>query len=288
MVGIDQNIVFAITRLKTTFKDDIGNTESGIATGFWLSNSDAKGKFIFVTNKHNVDPKLIFGEDANLKLHSLYIELRKIEGKNICSETDFFFVKNLEDSLFVADTADCAIIIEPEFENLKDGYEPIKIPSIYELASYSFLEEKVHLMDTVSFIGFAGNKEVGWWDEEWNIPIARNASIASHSWKPFSNKNIKTKDVMLVSGLSFSGSSGSPVFLHQKGTMPSGKDYFCEPPHYVPPTIIGIMSGHWWDDEVNTPAMFKKHSGLSYFTTSRSILELINNNLKSEITGGKE
>jgi hypothetical protein len=42
---------------------------------------------------------------------------------------------------------------------------------------------------------------------------------------------------------------------------------------YVKPKVLGIMSGHWWDEE--PPEGMFYHSGLSYFTRSTAILELI-------------
>jgi len=59
------------------------------------------------------------------------------------------------------------------------------------------------------------------------------------------------------------------VLLHQKGIPPGD----IVDPMYAPPTILGIMSGHWWD-VAKEPEMFR-HSGLSYFTRSTSILELV-------------
>ena len=70
---------------------------------------------------------------------------------------------------------------------------------------------------------------------------------------------------MLFRSLSFSGSSGSPVISHEKG-IPGISGY-------VEPKILGIMSGHWWDEEPESGMFF--HSGLSYFTRVTSIRELV-------------
>ena len=75
---------------------------------------------------------------------------------------------------------------------------------------------------------------------------------------------------MLVSGLSFSGSSGSAVISHEKGIRLgvglSGSNY-------VEPKLVGIMSGHWWNDEKQDAF---QHSGLSYLTSSIAIIDLFN------------
>lgn len=124
-------------------------------------------------------------------------------------------------------------------------------------------------MDLISFLGFPGSGASHWWDQTWHTPIARQAGIASWPHIPFCNSEIKTSDVTLVSGLSFSGSSGSLVLLHEKGIPPGD----ILDPMYAPPTILGIMSGHWWEPSAE-PTMFH-HSGLSYYTRSTSILELL-------------
>jgi len=54
--GINPLLVFAITRIRAAFHDDIGNTPSITGTGFFL-RSEA-GTPIFVTNRHNLDPSL--------------------------------------------------------------------------------------------------------------------------------------------------------------------------------------------------------------------------------------
>ncbi|MFX9181044.1 hypothetical protein ABTN76_20040, partial [Acinetobacter baumannii] len=73
----------------------------------------------------------------------------------------------------------------------------------------------------------------------------------------------------LVTGLSFGGSSGSPVFTYEVGfNCPEGIKYSGR---YVEPKLIGIMSGHWFD---KIPEKFN-HKGISYFTKATSILSLI-------------
>jgi hypothetical protein len=125
-------------------------------------------------------------------------------------------------------------------------------------------------MDAASFIGFAGNKDSQWWDQLWRLGIARTVNIASVPGIPFTHADLKTSDVTLVAGLSFSGSSGSVVILHEK-SLKVGDGLVN--PHYVPPKVIGIMSGHWWDIGAE-PGLFL-HSGISYFTRSSSVLSLL-------------
>ena len=107
-------------------------------------------------------------------------------------------------------------------------------------------------------------------DTAWQMPIAKTVNVASRPENGFYNPAIQTSDVMLVSGLSFSGSSGRPVISHRKGfraTPPLQSDGF------VPAKLIGIISGHWWNEDPTSGIFF--HSGLSYLTRSTSLHELV-------------
>jgi hypothetical protein len=140
-----------------------------------------------------------------------------------------------------------------------------------DVAGLQWIEENLNAMDMASFIGFPGKAGVPWYDEHWNLAIARTVNIASLPRVGFFNSAIPTSDVMLVSGLSFSGSSGSAMISHQKGIRHgigrgTGDDY-------VPPKLIGIMSGHWWNEEADSGVF--RHSGLSYLTRSTAIIGLL-------------
>ena len=74
-----------------------------------------------------------------------------------------------------------------------------------------------------------------------------------------------------MSGLSFSGASGSPLLSHEKR---GGSNGFGEPSfddHVAVSKIIGIMSGHLLEEQ---EGLFD-HSGLSYFTRAPSIQALV-------------
>jgi hypothetical protein len=281
MTGFSQDVAFAIARIRTEFIDDIGNKKSGTGTGFWVEVTP--GRNVFVTNKHNVDPVLFvrnihdrFFTD-NCQLIEVSIELRHFpsndQGKHFSSDTQFFAVNSFESCLQCHQTADCAILLAPTFKDLAADYEPCSIVKKEQhLAEKSWLETKMMMMDMASFIGFPGKGGRAWWDTEWNLPIGRFATIASRSDIPFTNQQIKTANVTLVSGLSFSGSSGSPVILHEKGIQVNVAHF--SGGNYTPPMIVGIMSGHVNEKDPDLPELLQ-HTGLSYFTRSDSILELL-------------
>jgi hypothetical protein len=233
------------------------------ASGFWLLTVD--GHVLFVTNRHNVDPTLKHGVGTSFSLTAVDLQVRgAVDGA-----VAFHPVTNLRAAIWCAASADCAVIADPALaagETLDTG-RIFREESLAEPALFPALQ----ITDGASFIGYPGLNGRPWWDQAAELPIARLATIASIPTTEFRNDAIKTTDVMLVSGLSFSGSSGSPVFNQPKGIAPGGDIHDRS---YVPSKIIGIMSGHFWENPDDPPEMFR-HSGLSYLTKSTAILDLI-------------
>ena len=265
MSGINIGVVFSVCRMKTTFKSKDGDIIPASGTGFWLE--DEAKKPIFITNKHNIDPTLKIKNSTDLEVTSIKIELREQNGKDVGAVTKFFTIKN-RDNIYSSPDADVAIIKNPDFGEI-GNFKCWPMGKTKDLATNEFFRDKVGIMDLASFIGYPGDSQSEWWDEDWNLGIARMVNIASVPWIPFTHWDITTKDVTLVSGLSFAGSSGSVVILHEKD-IKRGCGFFKS--SYVPPKIIGIMSGHWKEREI--PQMFN-HTGLSYYTRSTAIIELL-------------
>lgn len=268
MSNIDARSLLGISRIKTVFKTELGDEKSGFGTGFWVSLPSSD--YVFVTNRHNVDPKLYLGANTAYELTRVEIELRETKDGNPTANVKFFELAEPRKQILLSDEADCAII------TMKFGVptEPFKIIaafSINDLADDSWLSNEVFITDSASFIGYPSRDGVIWWDEKWNFPIARLATISSPPSITYTNRMIKTADTVLVCGLSFSGSSGSPVMIH--GGQVTRPIEHGTSSYYLHPKIIGIMSGHWWEPS-ETPSMFK-HSGLSYFTRSPSIRSLL-------------
>jgi hypothetical protein len=211
----------------------------------------------FVTNRHNLDLGLREEGASGLQLSDVEIDLHHVVGNVAYPETRFFSVINPTSCIRLHPNADCAVLADPKFDCSAEFKDQIPV-SLSELADREFLREKVQIMDFASFIGFPGSDEAPWLDEQATLPIARMASIASTPERAFVNQGILTEDVVLVSGFSFSGSSGSLVFSHRKGlraTPPLIADF-------VPAKLVGIMSGHRVEAGI-LPDMLD-HTGLSY------------------------
>ena len=105
-----------MNRLVATFVD-AGASLTISGTGFWIESRPEKKK-LFVTNKHNVDPRLR-SDLIHWKTARVGIELRTDPDEDDV-QVSHFDVVNLDRSLFVSETADCAVLAEPAL----DGFAP--------------------------------------------------------------------------------------------------------------------------------------------------------------------
>jgi hypothetical protein len=285
VAGMLRAAAFAATRIRPRFTDGFGNHappdgSDAAATGFWVVTGSEPPDFILVTNKHVVDQRLS-SPGTSRRLSSVEVELRRVSADaelDVPRETRFFRVANLDACLFVAETADCAIFCNPMWEGDASDFAHTTAVSENILGTTDAFEQErgeLEFCDPVAFIGFPSTRESKWWDQKWKLPIAREASIASLPDHPFENEGIRTSDVVLLSGLSFGGSSGSPVFTHRKHVVTNAQmfDPWMGSVAVREPVLVGIMSGHF-DVPNELPEMFR-HSGLSYMTRSTAIVEMI-------------
>jgi hypothetical protein len=264
---MDKSILFCVNRIRAVFRDHIGNSKAISGTGFWVEVGTHRH---FVTNRHNVDPTLRLGAETLFRLNEVSIELRVEEPPGTLHEvTRFAEVDNWAQALRVHETADVAVLLSPVFAS--GAPTGIRQFTSSLLATNNLFKNTLQVTDAASFIGFPGRSGEQWWDERWNLPISRSVHLASWPEQPFTNRLIKTSDTHLVTGFSFSGSSGSPVLCHERGIQITGA-VTARSSNYCAPHIVGIMSGHWEEPGLNN--MFH-HSGLSYLTRSTSIRELL-------------
>jgi hypothetical protein len=271
MSGLNTEVCFAIARIKALFVDDTGYERPGIATGLWMSS---KGKIFFVTNRHTLDLSMKYTKPHTL-VH-LQIELRKKNTSGFSQETKFFKVQN--SSIILGDRVDLAIIIAPTYEESVEGFEYRTLDVDQWGADADFFLKYCQLASDIFFVGFPMN----FFDDHWKFPIARHAIVASVPHVGFSNKEILTSEVLLASGLSFEGGSGSPVFSSQRG-MKINTDNGSVESGYCPQKLIGIMTGHLQFEQGKEPLnrkqeSFTRHSGLSYFTKITALRELLHKN----------
>lgn len=265
--GWSTDIFVAVSRVIVKFECAVGNApKTAQGTGFWIRHN---AKYFFVTNKHVVDPTMILGKATTYGLASLHVELHLVAGENVTAAVAPIPIEVA--TVKTHATADVAIVSWPLGEPKLGPCAFISFQSDL-LADSDFFKNSLHPMDIASFIGYPGKDSKDWWDTGNNFPIGRIAHIASLPVMDFANQSIETSHALLVSGFSFSGSSGSPVLLHEKG-LNLGEGLTMAVPNYVGPKLLGIMSGHWQEPS-DIPGMFN-HTGLSYLTKSTAILELL-------------
>jgi len=257
----------ATARIESHFIEDIGNPRSGIGTGFWIFH---KGQGFFVTNRHMIDLAHFDPKCQQHRLNGLYIWLR--EEHSIISSPIKFEINLNKTAIIAHPTADVAILAGVSYSNTT------RVPAIHAItvsdrfASKQFFEEKLNPVDRCVFIGYPLN--IGgsaFWDEATGLPIVRGAELSSYPPHDFIHKSINTSHARLVSGLSFGGSSGSPI-LNIGTPVLAGQGITIQ--GAVEPMIIGIMAGHWWNNNC-LPDFVKQHSGLSYFVASTAIFDLL-------------
>lgn len=247
-----------VTRIKVTFEREDGNPVLISGTAFWMI--DTFSRPALVTNRHNVDPEMKL-KGRGFRLARLEVMMRGVDrAPHFCEVDDAANSVVRLDGRF-----DCAVIVEPSVHQPRLPVQTIGFKSEHVADHAHF--NRLSIADSSLFIGYPGSNGSAWWDQSSELPIARGATLGSIPSEDFKNAQLSADDVGLVSGLSFSGSSGSPVFNVQKGISPGGD---LEDPSHVPMKLIGIMSGHWQDDS-ELPSMLR-HTGLSYYTRSTAIV----------------
>jgi len=250
-----KTILFStVQKLSTTFSDDIGNQKTGNGTGFWLQAKS--GKEYFVTNRHNVDPTMSCELTKSYTFKSITICLRAYDLRNALPQGDIKQYTCSASELKIHwpfDKSD-VVLLEPITTMLiprDPNHKLISLPE--ELITYS---RRPEIFELLYFMGFPGKDRK---DAAYDFPVVRSCSIASFPEIDYSleDKTIPTSQTCLVEGLSFGGSSGSPIMRINKQHV----------------ELMGIMSGHF-----NEAGEAEKHSGLSYFTKADSIKRIIQDN----------
>ena len=269
-------ILSIIQKVIMTFNDASEKPEERCGSGFWISTD--KNPLLFVTNKHNIEPKI---KDSNYDLWSLkklQIKCRAFDEKSQRPDEQTSIIDCTSwKRIYESDNnaPDVAILI-PIFPIKATTITNGKITPLTSssLADKHWFNSLGKIADHAYFIGFP---DIIWKNAKYEYPISRNCHISSDPYIDFTeetyNNNvsgIKTKQTCLVAGLSFGGSSGSPIFTYEVGfNDPTGTLNYSG--RYLEPKLIGIMSGHWFDKSSSTP----HHKGISYFTKSSAILDLI-------------
>lgn len=289
MSGLSIDVALTITRIRTTFIDSLGNKLSGIGTGFWIKTNN--NKTFLVTNKHNLHTSRKSPCKEEFKLYSIEIQMRKRKEHAFLAETQFFQIDSLATKLILGENIDLALIANPTFLNINPDFAHI-IPLGFSswAPDENFFTKNIRMCSEISFVGYPQDL----FDIKWKLPIARSAIIASVPEIDFSHKDISSEGVILVSGLSFQGSSGSPVFSYVRGTKINVNNGSVESDNYCPQKLLGVMTGHLQvtEESLNKEYFnltrkeeeFLRLTGFSYFINSFALIKLIDTHEMSLIS----
>ena len=172
--SVASHALFFTNQIEVTFADDIGNHKNIRGTGFWV---EKEGSQYFVTNAHNIDPRMKLGPDTKMCLRELMIILRTKNGDIWLSETGSFEVEI--DGLKKHTSADVAVIKKPKFINKQHRFQ-YGCFSYGDIADESFFLKHLNVMDNASFIGFPGKKGLPWCCRN----MTRWSRKASEYWPP--------------------------------------------------------------------------------------------------------
>lgn len=284
--GLSRAVLSSISKIRTTFIDRLGNRKCGVGTGVWLHHA-ATGNATFVTNRHNVDVSLHPAPPHGFVLDRIEIEFKTSSGRQ--EETAFYVVKN-PNAMVMHPSADVALLSKPDFDLPPDWRTRFHFRTLTVdawLANQLFFAQTIGCGAELVFVGYPQI----FCDQRRALPIARHAIIASEPSEGFVHNSISMSHAVLVSGLSFGGGSGSPVFCVSRGLKINTDNGSAKTSDYCPTQLVGIMTGHFQESNYN-PRLAKegalttdlsvgvgseleKHSGLSYFTKSTAILEIL-------------
>lgn len=241
--------------IETSFVDDLGNYSKGRGTAFWVFHNS---KFLLVTNRHNIDITIFKPLEKPKKLSEFRILIRQnANSGQTTSGFQWIDIKPSDISIFLHQEADVAIL---DIQNIPLIIKRTGLRS-EDIADENYFKEEASFLDPIFFIGYP----MDWYNTIQMLPIARIAHIANNPSMPFSNAFLKaSQKIILVTGLSFSGNSGSVVIFPGTGIKEITTTNF----PYRGPKCLGIMSGHLKEKG-------SEHSGLSYFTRSSAIHDIL-------------
>jgi hypothetical protein len=267
--GIGTKHLYTACRLTGQFLYEPNNKHYGVdGTGFIASLADERP--VVVTNRHVVDDAWAEPLRAGSVLQRLDVTLwRDNTTKQELSLSPQAVKVHPDPTIDVAaaiiDTASTVIDASPK--NVVVGYN---IPWWYLHDQY---QEHNSILEVGELVMFPGYPE--WFDHSAGRPIMRTGAIVSdpqfdHRFKNGPPDNQDGNRQIAFDAFSFSGNSGSPVFVAQRGLQVKSAGGFelTYDGTFHPSLLVGINAGHLSDRR-------GQHAGLSRMFKTSAILELL-------------
>jgi hypothetical protein len=241
-----EQMLFCTVRIEA-YNDE----SSSIGTGFFFGYNLPDGREIplLVTNRHVVE-----------EYHTGKIKFTLMrDGAPILGEYYEKTFNSFNHMWFFHPDKDIDIAILPLGVHIRDIIESdIKIFSIGIPKEAIPTIEKINEFDAIEEIVFVGYPN-GLWDSTNNLPIIRRGISAT----PISI-NFEGKPVFLVDASVFNGSSGSPVFLYNKGTISDRHGNITIGSRLI---LLGILSAVYYKEEEKLLEMLASKIGPGIITS---------------------
>ena len=200
-----EQLLFTTIRIEVENPDKDGKTLKGVGTGFIVQYDwDNKSGFFLVTNKHVV---------KNAKKGRFFF-IRGFEGKPLLGETYNIEISDFEKAWFFHPNENIDVAVMPLvgiFEKIGQNKGSIFFKSINQsLVPTAEQEQELDAIEEIVFVGYPN----GIFDTTNHIPVFRKGITAT----PF-RINYSGMPKFLIDGSIFPGSSGSPVFIFNKGSF---------------------------------------------------------------------
>ena len=255
--------LFSASLVKVKFTDAQGDIKTGQGTGFWILTNEKT--FVFVTNRHVVD--LAYGNPkySGYGYKICELEITSFDSKGM---PKVCLVKEPVIRIHQKDSVDIALIADPSRTVTEAMQHVARAVPTNVLADEQFINTSLEWGAQVTFSSYQP-----WRDKETELPIVRTGIVSSNPRATHTISGIDRKSVLLLEALSFSGSSGSPVYANARGIQTSGP---ITGGNFREAKVVGIIAGHIRNSgEGDTEFVGNLHTGLSYCHRSDLLLRML-------------
>lgn len=235
-------------------------------------------QFFLCTVRHLLDPKYRPQNDGyrNASLRSCRVRVRYYDVINggVSYRTVEFTTDEPDLALASGDNDAACIRLNGLNEFTPDDlrlayYEIESVADTAQLSAYN-VASPTYIIGYPTVAPIGGTMHNG---GEERLPIVRQGILSTLPAVPLNVQNVLGSDYIYLDSFALSGFSGGPVIVPSFGIDKSTTNPIYTPV-FRPKRIIGIMCGHLRSSSDLSDGL---HSGLSYFCSSRTVLQMISN-----------
>ncbi len=254
--GINNDYLYAVSKIDILFSDSKGNKVQSTGTGFWISKEN---NVFLITNRHVVQISYKRPEYSSFtNIVSISFDMRSYNDETKDVDISNHTVESCSIDFPSNEKDDIACI-----SNIKVKGDVVSFTHIpfSMLATTKQFFNDLFVCDHVAFVGFPIV-----YDHKHIMPILRSGVISSDPRLNYSADGNDNGHCLAYEAFSTEGASGSPAFATQKG-FKVGKGLNAPEGFYRPTLLIGINAGSY--------NVSKEHQHMSYMYKSDQIISLI-------------